>query len=424
MFNILRINALALLALIFMVAMPNNVLAVSLGEIQVFRTEANMFHGEIPITLVGEEQIKKIMVSTGNRTNYAKELGAEFDATIVSDGDQKFLVITGKTPQEIPFFTLLVSIDMGSSTLSRNFPVQFDGQITPLPPRKLSVSTVAGVKITAKNIDLAAKPTTDDSSWEGYLLWWVGGGVLGFVLFWIWWRQGTLSDEDLLILAREEKAKLPVESWETLLAANEGAEPGAVPEMEQAPATEKSQIVAKTEKNEPDTKVVVKEDQAANSHKSAPQPVKQPVEVEPEAPQQKTEIVLKALLKATETGSAATKAKPAVPVVAEEKAVKLPKPKPVPPKPTTPPKVVNIPKSAPEKPVQTSIPKPAPKTSKPASSGRLSPVIMKGGSDKPTAEIKKDVISDVMVADDNSDDLSMGATMSSLEQILDDNSKK
>ncbi|MBF0444807.1 MAG: hypothetical protein HQL68_04405 [Magnetococcales bacterium] len=418
MLNKFRLFAMAFLALIFMVAVPKNVLAVSLGEIQVFRTEANMFHGEIPVILTGDEKINKIVVSTGNRTDYAKELGAEFDASVVNDGKQKFLVITGKNPQETPFFTLLVSVDLGGSTLSRNFPVQFDGQITPLPPRKLPVSTIS-TTTKATSGALSVKTTNVEKSWERYLLWWVVGGVLGVVLFWIWWRKGTISDEDLLIIAREEKAKLPVESWETLLAADEWAEPGAVPKMEQAHSTSKQT----SQKSEPDTEAIVKGDQPVNipqpapesapesAPKSAPEPLPQPTQSVPAATQ--TQSVDKT-------------------VAAKGQAVKLPKPTSAPVETATTPQVAAIPKPAivaPEPtsaPPEVATPKPAPKPAKPTSSGRLSAVIMQGGGAKatPSLVIKKDATNDVKVTDNSGEDLSIEAVMSSLEKMLDDKNKK
>ncbi|MBF0195105.1 MAG: hypothetical protein HQL71_11150 [Magnetococcales bacterium] len=380
-----------------MVAMPKNVLAVSLGEIQVFRTEANMFHGEIPIALTDGEKVNKIMVSTGNRTNYSKELGAEFDASIVEDGEQKFLVITGKNPQETPFFTLLVSVDLTNRTVSRNYPVQFDGQITPLPPRKLEVSSVEMTKKNTEKMATTVIPSTAVKIWERYLLWWVAGGVLAVILFWIWWKQGSQSDEDLLILAREEKAKLPVESWETLLAADEEAEPGAVPQMDRASSvsTQKSQKEPQIDESKPDTEEIFTDDSAANLLKSVVEPAKLTSKTPKVAPQVEPTID---------------------PVVAQPKpqAVKLTKPKPAPKKQITPPSVVGT-------------PKPAPKPSKSKPSGRLSASIMKASSTSksskaPTAN--KDATTENEDTEESTKNLSIEAVMSSLVQVLDDKNKK
>ncbi|MBF0382445.1 MAG: hypothetical protein HQL69_15600 [Magnetococcales bacterium] len=479
MFNKVKLYVMTFIALLFVVAMPNNVLAVSLGNIEVFRTEANMFHGEIPITIAKDEKIKNIMVSTGNRTDYAKVLGGEFDASVVKDGEQNFIVITGKTPQETPFFTLLVSVDIGNKTLSRNFPVQFDGQITPLPPRKLSVSKVGIEKKSVTAMDITAKTEVIGSSWEKYLLWWVAGGVLAVVLFWIWWKQGKINDEDLLIIAREDKAKLPDDNWDTLLSNEDESELEAEPEMELSKLTDEPvvQNTAKDKQDRLNVKSVIKDEPAAVAHvhtttptkqpevkeqpappQPAPQPVKQPVEKVQTTPQPAKENIkieqktpkpvkqaVKIVQKIPKTVKQKTEKAPPIPkqtknvakmVVAKADPKTDKKPviskKEVVAKPVVEeqrgvqlpkPKQVEVKEKMPE---VVSTAKPSPKPRKATSPGRLSPVIMQGDGNKPPSPVvKKASATDLAIAAelDNKEDLSIEAVMSSLEKVLEDKAK-
>ncbi|MBF0358520.1 MAG: hypothetical protein HQL70_07915 [Magnetococcales bacterium] len=240
----LRRFYLLILGSLFMVVLPNFGSAMTMGDIKVYNKDPNLFHGEVPITLEPSEKISKISVTTGNRTDYAVELLGKFKSMVVDDDGQKILVITGRAPQEVEFFTLLVSIDLGGRTINRNFPVHMDGLITPLPPRKLSEA----VSLKVEPVELAVKSRAEQNSgdWLWPLLWWVVGAVLAVMLFWIWWSQGLRSDEDILIKARESRSKLPSESWESLMS-NDDEPDAAATHVDEVPAMEELDQLHKRE---------------------------------------------------------------------------------------------------------------------------------------------------------------------------------
>ncbi len=225
---------------LFVVALPNFGYAMTMGDIQVYNKDPNLFHGEIPITLDPKEKISKISVTTGNRTDYAIELLGKFKSMVVNDDGQKILVITGKAPQETEFFTLLISIDLGGHTLNRNFPVHMDGLITPMPPRKLP--DAMSQKVVPDEIVVKSRAKQNSGDWFWQWLWWIVGAVLAVMLFWIWWSQGLRSDEDLLIKARENSSKLPSESWESLMSNDDGAEAAVAPVVELSAREELDQL--------------------------------------------------------------------------------------------------------------------------------------------------------------------------------------
>jgi hypothetical protein len=229
-----RVKIVALFMVMFLcgVGQAKVASAFIMGEIQVFSKKADLFHAEIPIELATGEQIKRVLVTIGDRTDYAIKSASQLKSTVVKEDTQSFLIITGNTPQETPFFTLLVQIDLANRTLHRNFSVHLDGIVTPLPARK----SAAAVKVGVKNIEPASKASTSAGRDAIYWLWWLIGAILAGALFWVWRSQGPSSDEDMLTIAKEADSKHQADNWDPIFSADEEPEPEPEPDM--VPATE------------------------------------------------------------------------------------------------------------------------------------------------------------------------------------------
>ncbi len=209
-----KMIALFVLGLVLSVAQVSTAAAVTMGDIHVYSKTTEQFHAEIPLQVKTGEKIGKIRVTTGDRTDYALQSATDLQSSLVKEGVEQVLVITGKPPAETPFFTLLVAMDLADRTLQRNYSVHLDGVVTPLPTQAQEQAAAAMKAATGGT----TPATQSEAGGKGVLYWllWLGGAVLAAGLFWVWRSQGPKSDENLLTQAKQADSQREVKSWEPL----------------------------------------------------------------------------------------------------------------------------------------------------------------------------------------------------------------